>query len=130
MPYYPASRTAEPCRFCDESGRTQLTVTTIANAKVTHKLNCLVIKIETLSSSASGEQTATENKVKMLHYTGWPDLAVPEAGESIKGFTALVKQLLTHYTEAGSDVKRLAIVHCRLGHGRTGTLLTLFSRYL
>ena len=30
----------------------------------------------------------------MLHFTGWPDVGVPEDSEALEGFTALVKHLL------------------------------------
>ena len=42
-----------------------------------------------------------------------------------------MQTLISHYlegTQAGSE--RLAIIHCRLGHGRTGTTLSTFSRLM
>ena len=67
-----------------------------------------------------------EISVTLLHFNGWPDLDVPTEPESIEGFNALVSLLLSFYaTNQGK-----AVMHCRMGKGRTGTTLTILSRLL
>ena len=68
-----------------------------------------------------------EREVTLLHFRGWPDLDVPQEADEVIGFSELVRQL-TNFHVKSSDGR--ALVHCRQGHGRTGTLLTILSRLL
>lgn len=59
-------------------------------------------------------------KVKLYHFTGWPDFGVPQSGSSLLSFIQVIK----------SDKKlkgKTAVVHCSAGVGRTGTFIALHT---
>ena len=69
----------------------------------------------------------------LLHFKGWPDCDVPETDEEMEGFNSLLSKLVNFYkvdTTALRKPENKAIVHCRQGHGRTGTLVTILTRKL
>ncbi|XP_072044699.1 receptor-type tyrosine-protein phosphatase kappa-like [Amphiura filiformis] len=70
----------------------------------------------------ANQQTSDDDVrcIKHFHYTGWPDMRVPEFAEPILGF-------LNHVNAENSPDAGPIIVHCSAGIGRTGTFITLDS---
>lgn len=66
-----------------------------------------------------------------MHFSGWPDCGVPESDEELEGYRKVIEELFAFYTTgAASEGRDKALVHCRQGHGRTGTTLLILSRLL
>lgn len=68
-------------------------------------------------------------RVTLLHFSGWPDCDIPAEEEELEGFNLMMNKLVAHYTAAATRNQK-AVVHCRQGHGRTGTTVTILSRLL
>ena len=73
-------------------------------------------------------RTVKESQVTLLHFSGWPDCDVPKKEEELTGFNKMMDLLLSFYLINNTGQK--AVVHCRQGHGRTGTTVTILSRLL
>lgn len=69
-------------------------------------------------------------QIRLIHFSGWPDCGVPEEPSELVGFNQMLKELLNHYINGTERREKKAIVHCRQGHGRTGTTVTILSRLL
>ena len=65
-----------------------------------------------------------------IHYKGWEDCSVPETSEQIKAFEKMVNVLLEFYEPQLDSLQSRALIHCRQGHGRTGSLLTILAMRL
>ena len=67
-----------------------------------------------------------DRNIVLLHFHSWFDHSIPY--REIDSLNELLKELLTLYISSNGALK--AVVHCRGGHGRTGTFLTIFARML
>ena len=65
--------------------------------------------------------------VTLYHFNGWPDLEVPNTEDEMLGFNIFMTALVHLYAQNNS---RKAIMHCRQGHGRTGTASLTLTRIL
>lgn len=105
-----------------------------------HRVRVTLVSKQTLASTLSSyklhvqelskrrDDVLAESEVTLLHFKGWPDLDVPSRHDQLMGFQELVR-LLTRFYVIG-DGSQKALIHCRQGHGRTGTLLTVLTRLL
>ena len=84
-------------------------------------------KLQVQKLSKRRDEVLQEDNVTLLHFQGWPDLSVPHTMQQLQGFQELVRLLARSYV---SNANQRALVHCRQGHGRTGTLLTILARLL
>lgn len=67
--------------------------------------------------------------ITLYHFSGWPDLDTPTTSEQLAGFYSLIQALITFYISEEGENKR-AVMHCRGGHGRTGTCSLILTRIL
>ena len=88
----------------------------------------LAYKLRIAMTSTRSNEMIAERDITLLHFQGWPDLDIPTEDGQLAGLNELLKQLVTLY--AGSNGSKKAIVHCRGGHGRTGTFVTILARML
>ena len=119
--YWP---TDEPVEFTEGNRKVQIICTN--KNQLAPTLMAYEIRIA-MTSTRSGSMIE-ERDMTVLHFSGWPDLDIPSTQEQIAGFGELINQLVGLYT-ASKGAKK-AIVHCRGGHGRTGTFVTIVSRML
>ena len=88
----------------------------------------MAFNLRVAMNSTRSSSIIAERDIVLLHFQGWPDLDIPSTEEQIAGFNELVKQMVALYTQSNGTKK--AIVHCRGGHGRTGTFATILARML
>ncbi|XP_072044700.1 uncharacterized protein [Amphiura filiformis] len=94
---------------------------TVTNVKEEDKGLYVVRKLTLAKTDIYANPQAANNEVRFIkhfHYTGWPDMSVPEFAEPILGFLDNVN--VENSTTAGPIV-----IHCSAGIGRTGTFITL-----
>ena len=68
-----------------------------------------------------------EFEVTLAHFKAWPDCGVPDTSSQFEGFSKVVELLLQSYQKAPIEK---AIVHCKNGVGRTGTVVITLTRLL
>ena len=69
-------------------------------------------------------------QVTLYHFSGWLDCDIPQTAEQLEGFNTVLRDLVTFYVSAQQGSNPRAIVHCRGGHGRTGTFTLMLARIL
>ena len=71
-----------------------ITVTTL---KVTKLFETLIeYKVKVTHQGSDG--TERKRELTLIHFSGWPDLGVPESDEDIRGVSMLMSMLVTFYT--------------------------------
>ena len=68
--------------------------------------------------------------VTLINFSGWPDLDCPSSEDELEGFHSMLETLVGIYVNSKGKDKPKAVMHCRQGHGRTGTCTLILSRIL
>ena len=68
--------------------------------------------------------------VTLINFSGWPDLDCPSTEDELEGFHSMLETLVGIYVNSKGKDKPKAVMHCRQGHGRTGTCTLILSRIL
>lgn len=102
---------------CADYWTTKMTKFTVTVVKEEKKLKSIVERKLRVSDGK------TEKNVIQLHFTGWPDKGVPEAGGVFDEFENMFTTIKNYRGESP------VVVHCSAGVGRTGTFISLYNMY-
>ena len=67
-----------------------------------------------------------EREVTHYEFSGWPNFSVPTNSSELEAFESLVREVLPFVCDSKEEGQLL--IHCRKGHGRSGTFLTILSQ--
>ena len=76
--------------------------------------------------SVENETKGVEKTVEHLLFVNWPDGSVPTTESELGAFKILTAFLMEFICDDKNT--RKVHIHCRSGHGRSGTLLTILSQ--
>lgn len=65
-----------------------------------------------------------QSEVTLMHYSAWPDCGAPSTNSDIDNIVQIVEALFQKVI--ANDTK--ALVHCRKGLGRTGSMIMIIAR--
>ena len=65
-----------------------------------------------------------QSKVTLMHYSAWPDCDVPSTNSDVENIVQIVEALFQKVI--ANETK--ALVHCRKGLGRTGSMIMIVAR--
>ncbi|XP_064386224.1 receptor-type tyrosine-protein phosphatase alpha-like [Halichondria panicea] len=100
-------------QYWPESGKKQFGPFTVA---ITDQQILADYTVRTLEASLDGDRRVL--RVKLFHFTAWPDHGVPDYATPILGFHRRVKS--QHKPSKGP-----ILIHCSAGVGRTGTYIAI-----
>ncbi|XP_064386166.1 uncharacterized protein LOC135334779 [Halichondria panicea] len=100
-------------QYWPESGKKQFGPFTVA---ITDQQILADYTIRTLEASLDGDRRVL--RVKLFHFTAWPDHGVPDYATPILGFHRRIKS--QHKPSKGP-----ILIHCSAGVGRTGTYIAI-----